>query len=116
MICESCQKHRATARIIQVDKLTSKDVEHHFCASCAELFSQSDPVTHKMMIKLRVSGTSPDGIHVSVLGGRHSGQKWTFLTSRVAQLQIDPFEGYEFGIPEEDNFIEWLRGNRTAPV
>jgi len=53
---------------------------------------------------------------LNVLGGRHDGESWSFVTHRLLQVRIEPRDGQQFEIQEDDGYIEWLKGNRNSPV
>ncbi len=120
MLCENCKQNDATVHITEVVQATSQQMKHHFCQSCADLFEESDVVqrmlTRLPMIKLRVADVSPQRTLLNVLGGRHDGETWSVITGRLLELQIEPFDGDEFEVQDDEVYIEWLKGKRRSLV
>ena len=106
--------------ITEVVEATAKQMKHHFCEQCAEGFRQSDVVQRIFgrlpMIKLRVTGASPQHTVLTVLGGRFDGETWSFATARLRRLRIEPFDGEAFEVQDDQAYIEWLKGNRDSPL
>jgi hypothetical protein len=120
MLCETCKQQDATVHITEVVETTSQQIKHHLCASCAELFQSSDVVQRMLrrlpMVKLRVIDASPQRTVVNVIGGRHDGETWNFVTGRLLELRIQPFSGEEVEIQDDEGYIDWLKGNRGSPL
>ncbi len=118
MLCEKCKQKDATVHITEVVQATSQQVKHHLCESCADVFQASDVVQRMLarvpMIKLRVGDVSPRRTLLQVLGGEHDGETWSVVTERLLELQIEPFDGHEFEVQDDEVYIEWLKGNRRS--
>jgi hypothetical protein len=117
MLCEHCKQQDAIVHVTEVVHATSKQIKRHFCESCANLFQKSDVIQRMLsrmpMIKLRVTDFSPQRTVLNVLGGRHDGETWSFVTERLRQLQIEPSAGLEFELQDDEGYIDWLRGNQS---
>ena len=120
MLCENCKQQQATVHITEIAEVNLAQTKRHFCPSCAKLFQQTDLVQRMLsrasMVKLRVAETSTQRTLLNVFGGPYDGESWSFITDRLLQLHIEPLDGQEFEIQDDENYIEWLKGNRNSPV
>jgi hypothetical protein len=118
MLCENCKQQEATVHITETAGVKLGQVKRHFCTSCAKTFQATDLVHRTLsgvpMVKLRVTQSSSHRTSLNVFGGRYDGESWSFITERLLQLRIEPFQGQEFEIQDEENYIDWLKGNRSS--
>ena len=118
MLCENCKQQDASVHITEINHATSQQTQRHLCPACAERFQQSDILQRALgrlqMVKLRVVAITAERTVLSVLGGRHDGETWSFITDRLRQLQIDPSHGLEFELEEDRAYLDWLRGKEVA--
>ena len=56
----------------------------------------------------------PERILLTVVGGRHDGENWSFVADRLRQLQIEPSDGLEFELEEDEAYVDWLKGKRLT--